>query len=117
MTEDRYVEAVAMVEAAEAAVRRAEENLAAATDPTERDVLESDLQQTIALEDEVLVAVLPAIAARDRAVREAVREALRDPSDPKFDWTKRHRRHMPPAVKAVFVRRLGRRTFERAFPW
>ena len=118
MSARRFELAAELADDAELLVRAAEAAVDAARDPTMRDVAETELQLAMQLQDEVLEDVAPAIEGRERQIRADVRAAvasLRD--EPGSDWMSKHRRWMSAAVKSRLVRRLGRRTYEKVFPF
>jgi hypothetical protein len=113
----RYDDAIDLADDVEALVRRAEATLERATDATERDVLETELRETLALQDQVLEAVAPTIEAREREVDRLARRAIEVAAyggGP--DWHLKHRKFMSAAVKARIVALYGRRVYER-LPW
>ena len=98
-------------------MREGEALLARATDPTERDVLETELQASIALQDHVLEEVAPVIEARRVELRDQMFEALRAADgDPSADWMLRRRRWHSPALKSRLISRLGASGYRKTFP-
>jgi hypothetical protein len=71
---------------AELMVRQAEHALAAATDPTVRDVAETELQAALALQDQVMTAVASALERGEHQIRRQALAAL----DPRSDSELRH---------------------------
>jgi hypothetical protein len=117
MTAQRYEQALELVDAAEALVRQAEQDLDAADGYLERDLAETELRECLALQDQALAAAVPAIAGREAEVQAGVRTAIAAlRGDPWSDWMQRHRRWHPIAVKARLVRQVGRKVYEGAFP-
>ena len=113
----RYRLAAELVDDVEVLVRQAEAAVAAAVDPTEKDVLETQLDGIFALQDEVCGMVAPAIEQRERAVVAAALEALAAlRGDPGVSWEHRHRRYHSPAVKARLSAAMGSRTYLKIFP-
>jgi hypothetical protein len=118
MSDQRYREAAELADAAEALVRDCEANLEAATDPTVRDVLETELRSALEMQDEVLDPVAPAIAERERRVRAGVHAAIAAlRGDFMHDWTMRHRRWHSIAVKSRLVGMVGWKRYEAWWPW
>jgi hypothetical protein len=117
MTAQRYAQALDLVDDAEALVRQAEVAVGAAGSYIERDVAETTLRECLAVQDQALAAVAPAIEAREAEIRAGVRAAIAAlRRDPGADWMQRHRRWHPIAVKARLVRLVGRKVYEGAFP-
>jgi hypothetical protein len=82
------------------------------------DVAETELQDALDLQDEVLEAVAPALEERERRTRAAVHEAIRSlEGDPTASWDAKHRRWMPVAVKVRLIAKFGGRRFLELFPW
>ena len=110
--------AIELADDAETLVRLAEAGLAEARGPTQRDIAETMLNEALALQDEVLETVAPALEQREqelrRDVREAVRALLRKPGS---DWVMRHRKYHTAAVKARLVGMMGQRRYAEWFPW
>jgi hypothetical protein len=105
------------ISTAELLVRVAEADLAAATDPTFKDIAETELRRALALQDEVLETVAPAIEKRREDLNNrfwAVVRAAR--GEPGSDWMMRHRRWLPTDLKAEIVRRLGKAAY-LSLPW
>ena len=114
----RYEEACCLADQAEALVRACEAGVAAARNATARDIAETRLQEALVMQDEALELVAPAIEARRREVVQAGWEAIKSlRGDPGADWCAKHRQVMTRAVKSWLIERLGRKVYERAFPW
>jgi hypothetical protein len=115
---ERTEMALDLAAGAEAMVRRAEAAVEAALDPTVRDIAETELREALALQDEVLEAVAPALEDRERRIQAQVREAIASLlGEPWASWDANHRRWMPVAVKARLVRMVGRKRYLGRFPW
>ena len=97
---------------AEELVRRAEHALAAATDPTARDIFETELQAAMELQDKVMAAVAPALEEEARAVRLRAWQVL----DPSSSFDLKRRRSLSPAVTSHLINRIGLHRYMN-IPW
>jgi hypothetical protein len=117
MTAALVDDAVELLDDAELHVRDCEAALAAQVDPTQIDIHETVLREALDLQDAIAEAVAPAVERRRCEVRDQAHEAIRSlRGEVTAPWDAKFRRWHTPAITAFLVRRLGRRTYEKAFP-